>query len=424
MFMPNKIYNFFAPTALHKNEETSDKRSVFIDQSVVVNLRFEFETEEAFKLFHQLPAKLLPQLPKGYQWVKSSGKYGMMRHQDAVEHEMEVIIYGPDEKHHINFLCRQDDVTFYSFANTQKIAKVPAQRKYPISSEHYGVIDFDYSQTRYKHHIRGHLIDHFDTIGRSSLDWRNYTPEAPMYEWGMGIRRLVTAELRTAEFGGAYAQYNHYGINPSKTLNGTPVSDTVRFFTYHLNVVKDKEKRHEQYKAQDLFHISFSENLASPAKVKILDYARDNFCSDFESAPIIKAYEPELSDRDLRKRGRDMLLQALRVSNGNSASRFVEQDFYDLSCITGDYEFEQFSRRLSAGILSYEKNYTLHAVNYCKSSLNYAEALIELDLPEPSAIIEDTVRFEAHSFFQNADDDGMLALADQFQRICSDIGPD
>jgi len=426
--MANIDFHFSPAEALGKNDQTSDKREIFIDQHEIVDLRFEFEEERAYQLFNELPEKLLPQLPKGYQWVRSNGKYGMMRHQDSVEHEMEVLIYGPDDKGLINFICRRDHVSFFSFAHTQDVG-APAQRRYPLTSKAYKVRGFDYTHTKYKHHIRGHMIDHHDSILKtwnSTADIRNYSPEAPIYEWGMGIRRLVTADLRALPHGGVYAQYNSYGLNPLKTANGTPVPDQVRLFTYQCHVKNDAAgKRTTNYLSLDLFHISYAEPLEKPEQGKILEHARENYCADWESAPIIFAYEPEASDRGLRLRGRNIQKQAFRVSNGNAASRFVEHDFYDLSCIAGDYEFEGCSRRLSAGILSHEQNYQVHTVNYCGSSLNYAEKLMELELEDPSKILEIQVRREAHAFFKSANDnDVMLGLSDRFEKLCADLGPD
>ncbi|HBB53550.1 MAG TPA: hypothetical protein DCZ80_06580 [Legionellales bacterium] len=426
--MANIDFHFFPAEALEKNEKISDKREIFIDQQKIVDLRFEFEEERAYQLFNELPENLLPQLPKGYQWVRSHGKYGMMRHQDSVEHQMEVLIYGPDAKGLINFICRRDHVSFFSFAHTQDIG-APVQRRYPLTSKAYKVTGFDYTHTKFKHHIRGHMIDHHDSILRiwnSSSDIRNYTPEAPIYEWGMGIRRLITADLRALAHGGVYAQYNSYELNPLKTANGTPVPEHIRLFTYQCNVqINTAGNTTNNYHSLDLFHISYSEPLEKPARGKVLEHARDNYCSDWESAPIIFAYEQESSDRALRLRGRHIQKQAFRVSNGNAASRFVDQDFYDLSCIAGDYEFEQCSRRLSAGILSHEQNCQVHTVNYCASSLNYAEKLLELDLQNPTEILEVQVRREAHAFFKSANDnDVMLGLSDRFEKLCADLGPD
>jgi hypothetical protein len=93
--------------------------------------------------------------------------------------------------------------------------------------------------------------------------------------------------------------------------------------------------------------------------------------------------------------------------------------------MAGDYEFEECSRRLSAGILSHEQNYQVHTINYCGSSLNYAEKLMELELEDPSKILEIQVRREAHAFFKSANDNVvMLGLSDRFEKLCADLGPD
>jgi len=151
------------PDALEKNENVSDIREVFIADQRLVNINFKFEKEHAFELFHKLPVEFLPQLPKAYQWVKANGRDGIIRHQYSFEHDIEILIYGPDKNGSINFLCRCDQVTFYSFAHTQQKG-FPAQRDYPLKSQDYKVIAYDYRAARFNNHIRGHMIDHHDTI--------------------------------------------------------------------------------------------------------------------------------------------------------------------------------------------------------------------------------------------------------------------
>jgi len=252
-----------------------------------------------------------------------------------------------------------------------------------------------------------------------------YTPEPPDHEWGMGIRRLATHHLRSLKHGGAYAQYNHYGVAPSQTVNGTPVPEQVRFFTYQLlSSVHLNTRKKPMYQQLDFFHVSFSENLKKTSAGKILDHARQHFSADWASAPSISAYKPELTDIELRHRAQSMIDQALQVFDGHTASRFVDNDHYDLLCVAGDVEFEQCSQRLSAGIASHEQGYPHHAYNYCKSALDYAEALIQLDLAEPSQILDQNIKTHAHSFFKQADNSPMLEFADHFKQLCANLGVD
>ncbi|NDH09589.1 MAG: hypothetical protein EBY16_08270 [Gammaproteobacteria bacterium] len=408
---------------LEKNENCSDIRAIFIEHQQMVAINFKFEEEHAFELFHKLPVEFLPQLPKAYQWVKANGRYGIIRHQHSVEHVIEILIYGPDKNGSINFLCRCDQVTFYSFAHVQKNG-FPAQRDYPLKSQDYKVGAYNYATARFNNHIRGHMIDHHDTIAtqwNSSKDISNYTPEPPDYAWGMGIRRLATHHLRSLKNGGVYAQYNQYGAQPLQTANATLVPDRVRFFTYQAlkSFNPLTQKKLTSYQQLDLFHVSFSEDLKKTTAGKILDHARNNFCSDWESVPVIKVYKPQLTDLELRQRAQDMIEQTSQVLNGEIMSRFVNQDHYDLLCISGDYEFDNCSQRLSAAIASNAHGYRLHTFNYCKSSLAYAQALLKLDRVTPSKILDENIKTQAHSFFQQATDPQILELADQFKQLCA-----
>lgn len=400
-------HHHIEPKALEVSEQYSAARELYIEQQRLVKLTFEMSKEEAWDAFNALPKHVLPPLPHGYQWVRANDNYSVIRNEKAEKHAISIILYGPDAKQYINFICQVDDVTTYSFAHT-KSGSGPKDRTYPMTNNDYKVLDYDYASKRYNSHVRGHLIDHQDTIlGRGTLstyDPRNYIPEPPEYEWGLGIRRLKVAELRKQRGGGAYAQLNTYPETPLVTMNGTLVPEDVRLYAYsHTN----------GYQAKDVFHVDFEESMKRPDGKKVLEHAALNFTSSVHASPVASLYNPDFSERALRGHAREAAVKEYNIGTSIAPSRFAYKDKLYSACDAGDREFETPGRQLHAGIFSEKEESTSN--HYLKRSLFFGEKLGELD--EGIGFKAEEIR-EGKVFFRKKGED-LSELADHFKQLCS-----
>lgn len=359
------------PKALEKSENTSSKRELYIEKQSLVEVTFEMDDEDAWDLFNHLPSHVLPPLPFGYQWVSANDNYSVIRDASTKEHDIRIVLYGPDRTNYINFICQVDGRTTYSFGHT-KNGRGPNNRTYPMTSSDYRVRGYDYASKKYKSHVRGHLIDHQDTIlGKPTLstyDARNYVPEPPIYEWGLGFRRLKIGELRKQRGGGAYAQMNTYSDTPLLTANGTAVPEDIRVYTY---------SKHEDYPSKEVYHVDPEENMSRPQGMKVLEHAANHFASSYEAAPVVVTYSPGLSDRSLRKQGREVSKKETLIGTPKAPSRFVYKDKLWAATSAGDQEFESAGRQLHVGIVAKEDEDT--SLDYIKRSMLFGDDLSSLD---------------------------------------------
>ena len=397
------------PAALDKEDDTSNSRELYIDNMRLVSLKFEMDKEEAWDLFNQLPEHILPPLPEGYKWVRTNDNYSIIRNKRSENHEIMIVIYGPDKTKYINFICRVDDVTTYSFGHT-KNGKGPGNRAYPVNLNNFRVDGYDYADKKYKQHVRGHLIDHQDSIigvpTISTYDFRNYVPEPPQYEWGLGFRRLKVQELRNSG-GGAYAQFNSYSDKPFITQNGTPVPDDVRFYAY---------SKKPDYKATEVFHVEFEEDMFRPAGVSVLSHAAKNFMSSPDASPVVATYNPDSSDRALRLQCRNLSKKEQSIRSEKVVSRFLKKDQQIAAFSAADTEFESAGLQLHAGAIARRKKTSL---SYVKRALFFGNELAELEDDSVSVFTRDQIN-EAQTFFAKRKDKGdMDALEDEFNALCS-----
>lgn len=375
----NIVFKYKDPAALDKYEHVSPKRELFIESQELVELTFEMHQPEAWQLFNALPGHVLPPLPQGHHWVRANNNYSVIRNSRAQEHELTLVLYGPDKSNYINFICCVDGVTTYSFGHTKK-GKGP-DRKFPMRGADYRVPGYDYTNKKYKAHVRGHLIDHQDTIRQnqnsSTYDRRNYVPEPPQYEWGLGFRNQKVAALRNHQHCGAYAQMNVYPETPLQTADGTNVPEDVRFFAY------DKGNG---YVAKEVYHVEFEEEMTRPKGKKVLEHAKERFLSSLESSPVVVPYAPELTDRALRHQGRTAAIKEKNILAQKIYSRFQEKDSLFSAYTAGDREFESAGRQLHAGIATKEVNQLSNS--YLNRSRFFATQLADLDEIPPYTKIE------------------------------------
>lgn len=400
--------------AVSVNEDMSAARVLFANNHEPVPLQVEMDLPEGWEYFNKLPDHVLPPLSPGYEWTRVNNKYCIIREIDAKVDDLLLIIYGPDQvTHKINFIFRINNRTTYSFAHT-KNGHGPGKRNYPMYTSGYRVPGFDYSGHRYGSHVRGHLVDHEDTILNantrdlwSTEDPRNYVPEPPDYEWGLGFRNQKVKKLRQQRGGSAYAQLNVYPRRPLLTSNGTPVPEDVKFIAYSIDPQRN-------YTADEAFDVEFDEDLTRRAGVKVLDHADANFAMDVRACPIVKPYSPQLSDRALRLQARDAFFKVAKIQDGNISSRFPERDALFASCDAANHEFETAGRHLGAGVRLFDAGRQGEGKSYARISLHLACQLSELD----DAVVVPYTRGDeavARQLFKNLDDDEMLDHFNGFQ---------
>lgn len=328
--------------------KSSAARTLFLEKHEAVSLTINATDENAIPLFEQMPEDLLPTLPIGHQWgvENDGGKPAILKSIDAPEHELDIILYGPD-KNKINYIFQVDGVTWQSFSHTRAGKSPP--RKFPMTARHYTVKDFEYDDA--KSHIRGHCIDHQDTmlVGPqkfySTFDCRNYIPEPHYKYWGLTMRRLITAEIRKNN--NAYMQFVHYPQTPYITIDKTPVPD----YGYLYEVEVDKDKPYtERYSLEKVYNFDWDTHYAvKKGTGKVLDFAQ-NYKTSTESAPTVKIYDVSASDRDLRLQIRNMNKKYLSIMEGNIFSFDPKRDAFFIKNNCADKEFESINRKIEASL--------------------------------------------------------------------------
>lgn len=386
--MEKTIFNYTDPSALEIREDTSPKRALYLEQREPAPVVFEMQSEQAWRAFNELPARVLPPLPPGYTWTRVKNHYAAIRHNLSQVHEILIVLYGPNKEKEINFLCCIDGVTTYSLAHTA--TEKSMRRAYPMFSHDFKVPEYDYSKKIFKKHVRGHLIDHQDTIpeGRksSTFDARNFVPEPPVNEWGSDFRSSKVSEIRSSLNGGVYVQSNDYGHAPLKTKNGTLVPEKVRFCCFDRS-----------YQPEEVYHVSFEENFDKPSKVQMLAYAKQHLSSDLATMPVVVPYVPEQADRVLRCKVKRKVKLEQHITQGFFKPRFPRKDQWSAACSAGDFEFESAGRQLHAGILSSIEQSPASSFFFDRSRTS-AEKLLSIDDKNP---FKNKEIVEALHFFAN-----------------------
>lgn len=405
------IHKYRAPGVIERPDDVSPERELYLEQHQPVEITFEMQDEKAWERFNALPQHVLPVLPAGYQWVRTEGRYAAMRHQVSQAHEVNLVLYGPAAHGAINFLCCIDHVTTYSFANTSRRKQM--DRKYPMSNDAFRVEEYQYQGKKYQSHVRGHLIDHQDTIAQgknsSTFDKRNYVPEPPVYDWGMGFRNVKVRRLRKDDPGSAYAQMNDYGHQPMMTRNGTPVPEYVRLYTFN-----------HAYDANSIYHVAFEENMTRPTGVSVLDHGDQFFRSNLEAAPVVSAYNPTQSDRALRYQSRNGAKKDRALEKGTLISRFPEKDRLMAAHVAADFEFETAGRQLHAGILTPRALDSLTSHHFFRRAADSADQLVDMN----KKVFKKREIEEGIQFFKSHQDaahehEALDALSDRFKQLWS-----
>jgi len=407
------------PSALELPDEVSQARELYLERQTEVKVQVSMDFEEALPLFHQLPMNVLPPLPVGHQWVTHEGKYSVIRDKNAIEKDLSLTLFGPslNTTPHINFLCGVDGVTTYSFTKALK-GIGPTSRKYPMQAKGFHVNGYDYRPgVTFQNHMRGHLGDHQDTIIRRLLTpstqcSSNFIPEPPVDAWGKFFRNQKVKIVRS--LGGYYAQYNEYDDLKNLTANGTMVPTHARFYTFD-----------RCYGFNDVHHVSWTENLErANSTLTYVENYQQQFSSSELTSPIVKAYEPAMTDRDLRSLRRDTIKDLNQIINGTVKSRFNTHDQAHTAAKAANIEVTSSNcLPLSARKLFDVKRSDRVAVsvNEMKRSLHHMSNLQELSSPK---VYSNNTRQQSLMFFNELrklenDNTDVERLVDEFKQNCA-----
>ncbi len=406
--------------ALDVDEHTSQKRELYLEQMLPVRLEFEAALEETYPVFSDMPSITLPIPPEGYQWVRHENRHCMIRHKMTSEHTLKLILFGPNDQQQINFLFQVDNITRYSFAHTKRGAD--PSRKYPMGANDYQVPGFDYtialSNKKFNSHVKGHLIDHKDTmkVGPRNLwstyDARNYIPEPPIYEWGMGIRNQAVANLRATAGNTAYSQTVTYPVDPLLTRNHTLVPEGGYFTSFKVEG--------DEYKRLYVFDVNWDEDLRRPAGSKVLEHATSSLTSSLEASPVVKVYSPEDSDRALRHDSRELNILASKIAEGRVKSRHRNRAEFFSRTAAADKEFEKSDVQFQAALSSDKRGKPPTSIQYVKRSLSYAEELQGYDVAKP---LSDNIAQQGLLLFESKENDAAWgeedidSLTDHLRRL-------
>jgi|GEM_PF-2179128 len=407
------------PSALVLPDEVSQARELYLERQVEVEVQVNMDFKEALPLFHQLPMNVLPSLPVGHQWVAHEGKYSVIRDKNSIKKDLSLTLFGPslNVTPHINFLCSVDGVTTYSFTKALN-GKGPACRKYPMQAKDFHVHGYNYRPgVTFKNHMRGHLGDHQDTIIRRLLTpstqySANFTPEPPVDAWGKFFRNQKVKIVRS--LGGYYAQYNEYDDLKNLTVNGTMVPTHARFYTFDSH-----------YSFNDVHHVSWTENLerANPSLTYVENY-QQQFSSSELASPIVKAYEPAMTDRDLRSLRRETIKDLNQMINGVVKSRFSMHDQAHTAAKAANIEVTSsnclpFSARKSFDVKRSDR--VAVSVHEIKRSLHHMCNLQEIF---SSKVYSENTRQQSMMFFNELqevenDNTDVESLVDEFKQNCA-----
>ena len=349
----------FIPSFTVVNDASSqgfnEYREIFLAQHSVVSLKVSACYEEAIEKFKVLDEDILPLLPVGYKWVKATNSTNyILKTNLAEDHDLEVIVYGPDGEK-INYVFLVDGKTTQSFANTKSKKESKAiDRNYPMSISDYTVQDFSYkslnnlaSKSISKSHLRGHCIDHADTmfVGAkcyySTYDPRNYIPETPYKYWGLHMRRLLVNNLRKSSQ--AYMQFVNYPESSYITKNGTPVPDYVYFYP-----VSFKCEKHSVFSA---YNIDWSANykLQNKDKLDVL-----SFSSRYKTSnpPLVLIWDSSASDKYCRKSLNIARTKINKIKYSHTTTSNQGRDLCLANRALAEVEFESSWGRFSTAIYS------------------------------------------------------------------------
>ncbi len=167
------------------------------------------------KIFEN-PDCFWPRTPMGHRWYSDgTTKVTLLSHRAAIPVKTEVVLFGPNEQQHYNYITMFNGTNVQSFSYTRPkndtychggAGKTKQVNRYPSSLTTSVFVGTDKRQ-----YIRGHCIDYKDTLDvqlLSSNDTRNFLPEINNEIYWNFIRNHWIADVRKR--GGVYMQIPYY----------------------------------------------------------------------------------------------------------------------------------------------------------------------------------------------------------------------
>jgi hypothetical protein len=363
-------------------DKCSDKRTIFLKALVPVNFSIFFSSEKAIAVWNKLPEKALPCLPWGYHWERVEKEYGLYRIEYADEYNLELILYGPDEKGRINYNFLADGKNIYTLAHTRDIKAtrlIDKNRKYPdpIKSSAAG---YTLSEVSY---MPGHCIDHVDSIvdfnlkankrGTSSCstyNYGNYIPEIGGGYWGKYMRKSAANRQRKNKQN--YSQFVEYPDNPQKTSCGAAIPESVYF-----NMLGDA------YQTQASYWISWDSTYKKQKKIKMQDFLSD-FSSGAPPKPLL--WSSNSTDRTWRKTVRNHRKLGHQLRQGVVKSCNSDRDQLYAYGRSATMEYENSYSSISAALAASPQKKVKQVSQTLKKAIKHGEKIANLD--EGASIID------------------------------------
>ena len=365
---------------LEKPDDCSDERELFIDSHVPIEFEIKYYNEKAIELLDKSVPEFLPCLPWGYHWEKVWKEYGVYKSKHADEHQIVLIVYGPDEKNQINYNLLIDGNNSFTLSHTRDSTQTRLRAKdrhypSPIKANATG---YQFGGTQY---MPGHCVDHVDSIippanivkkyGAdciSSFNPANYIPEVQKDYWGLYMRKGLVGEQRKG--GCSYAQLAEYPDNPNLTVSGAAVPESVYFYCL------DKE-----YKPKQVSWIDWDVNYNDHKKPKATSMMShmETYSTSLEAAPQALIWDVNNSARTWRKTVRDS-----RILGHNIRKKVVDSYNPDRDQIyaygnSSTLEYTNSYASISAALAASPQGKVKLTKENLKKAVNHGLSLLELD---------------------------------------------
>ncbi|HLB57321.1 MAG TPA: hypothetical protein VJL60_00745 [Gammaproteobacteria bacterium] len=308
-------------------------------------------------------------------------KYGIYKLIYADDHEIKLILYGPDENGKLNYNLLVDGNNYFTLShtrnNTQKRLSAK-DRDYPdpIKKNASGY------QINKKQYMPGHCIDHVDSIipsndilkrhGKiccSSFNSENYIPEIQKDYWGLYMRKGLVTEQRKNHQG--YAQLVEYPEQPHFTAAKVALPESLYFF-----------RLDGHYQPQQVCWIEWSQNYnqhKKPSKTNMVEHM-EQFSTSLEASPRALVWDIRNTDRSWGKFVSDKRLLGHQIRKNEGIDSFnPERDqlyaYGDASSLEYANSYASISMALAASL---QKKIKLTSATLNKA-IQQGEKLMELD---------------------------------------------
>ncbi len=190
----------------------------------------ELQTRGSMADFHSLPPERLPtNMPEGFGWQRTNGRWQLMTDPDAPPVEVEISVFS-DGAGRVNYNVAVEGRPVHSDAITRPVGE-PSPGGSPYPYEYRGTGRAEPANPMRdpvtgRVYDKGHGIDQADrTPGArsSNVDPANITPQAGW--WNSGVRNPLVGRIRSG--GGGYREMPIYDAVPPRTVPTARTPDGV-----------------------------------------------------------------------------------------------------------------------------------------------------------------------------------------------------